>query len=56
MVRSGPNTRRRCRPSYHRGMGFNPFRRQATNRLDVLLVAATIGVALLLVLWAILAG
>lgn len=37
-------------------MGFNPFRRQATNRFDVLLVAGTIAVAVVLVLWAILAG
>jgi hypothetical protein len=37
-------------------MGFNPFRRQATNRLDVVIVVATLGVAVALVLWAILGG
>jgi hypothetical protein len=36
-------------------MGFNPFRRRAAKRADVALVAATIGVAIALVLWAILA-
>lgn len=36
-------------------MGFNPFRRQAVKRADVALVVATIGVAIALVLWAILA-
>jgi hypothetical protein len=36
-------------------MGFNPFRRHATDRTDVVMVVATIGVTVGLVLWAILA-
>lgn len=41
---------------YHGFMGFNPFRRHAANRFDVILVAVTMAVATALVLWAILGG
>jgi hypothetical protein len=36
-------------------MGFNPFRRHIPNVVDVVLVVATVGVAIGLTLWAILA-
>jgi hypothetical protein len=36
-------------------MGFNPFRRQAATSLDVIVVVATIVIAIGLVLWAVLA-
>jgi len=34
-------------------MGFNPFRKQQRRTADVVLVVAALGVALLLVLWAV---
>lgn len=40
--------------SYHRIMGFNPFRKQTTSRLDIALVVGAIGIAVALVVWAIL--
>ncbi len=43
-------------PTYHAAMGFNPFRPQRKDLLDVAMVAGTILLAVALVLWAALSG
>jgi hypothetical protein len=39
-----------------RSMGFNPFRSQRRDAVDIVMVAGTVAVAIALVLWAVLSG
>lgn len=55
MVTVPLNLRKDHRPLYSPRMGFNPFRDQRKDLVDVVMVVATILVAVALVLWAALA-